>query len=82
MRANPLRMRTRFRWDRLRRERPHTFRHPRQDKAALHQPRFSNGLGGLDLAFSTPQILLNDETHSCKGRPDQGERHRFGSGAG
>jgi hypothetical protein len=82
MRAKPLRMRTRYRRDRLRRERPHTFRHPRQDKAALHQPRFIKRAGRLRPGFFQPTNFLDHETHSCKGRPAQGERHRFGSGAG
>jgi hypothetical protein len=49
-------MRTRYRRDRLRRERPHTFRHPRQDKAALHQPRFIKRAGRLRPGFFQPKV--------------------------
>ena len=59
MRADPLRTRTTLSpGTPLRREHPHTFRHPRPDKAAHHHPRFSNGPGDLDRAFSYPQIYL------------------------
>jgi len=50
-------MRTRYCRDRLRRERPHTSGTHARTKPSFTNPVFSNGLGGLDLAFSNRKFF-------------------------